>query len=257
MYFQLPKPMHGWRAFAGEVGIIVIGVLIALAAGQLVEWVHTRSEQHDTLERLFQESRVNVALLRRGREILARDAKQEDVFAAALTNGSCPPQQQWSAATNLIKYPQVAAETSVYDEVVGAGGLADIQSTRARDAISEFHSKLAWLENTTEFFRMKSERPYGLDDPRVTIVYGSKAEEPEVTSFDRDALCRDKGFANRVAVGTRNHIVWIGFHDQVVEAAIRMCGVLGRELGEACTPGSGPPLTPAEQRIAASTTAER
>jgi len=30
MHFRLPKPLHGWREFAGEVGIIVIGVLIAL-----------------------------------------------------------------------------------------------------------------------------------------------------------------------------------------------------------------------------------
>jgi len=37
MHFHLPKPLHGWRAFVGEVGIIVIGVLIALGAGQLVE----------------------------------------------------------------------------------------------------------------------------------------------------------------------------------------------------------------------------
>jgi hypothetical protein len=37
MHFRLPKPLHGWREFAGEVGIIVVGVLIALAAEQLVE----------------------------------------------------------------------------------------------------------------------------------------------------------------------------------------------------------------------------
>lgn len=37
MHFHLPKALHGWREFAGEVGIIVIGVLIALGAEQLVE----------------------------------------------------------------------------------------------------------------------------------------------------------------------------------------------------------------------------
>ena len=37
MHFHLPKPLHGWREFAGEVGIIVIGVLIALGAEQVVE----------------------------------------------------------------------------------------------------------------------------------------------------------------------------------------------------------------------------
>jgi hypothetical protein len=37
MHFHLPKPLHGWREFAGEVGIIVIGVLIALSADSLIE----------------------------------------------------------------------------------------------------------------------------------------------------------------------------------------------------------------------------
>ena len=44
MDLQLPKPLHGWREFAGEVGIIVLGVLIALAAQQVVEVMHERSQ---------------------------------------------------------------------------------------------------------------------------------------------------------------------------------------------------------------------
>ena len=40
MHFHLPKPLHGWREFAGEVGIIVLGVLIALGAEQVVETIH-------------------------------------------------------------------------------------------------------------------------------------------------------------------------------------------------------------------------
>jgi hypothetical protein len=43
MHFHLPKPMHGWREFVGEVGIIVLGVLIALSAEQLIErWTWQR-----------------------------------------------------------------------------------------------------------------------------------------------------------------------------------------------------------------------
>lgn len=42
MQFRLPKPLHGWRQFVGEVGIIVLGVLIALGFGQLVEELHWR-----------------------------------------------------------------------------------------------------------------------------------------------------------------------------------------------------------------------
>lgn len=44
MHLHLPKPLHGWRAFVGEVGIIVIGVLIALTAEQVAEALHWRSE---------------------------------------------------------------------------------------------------------------------------------------------------------------------------------------------------------------------
>lgn len=44
MHFYLPKPLHGWRAFAGEVGIIVVGVLIALGAEQFAQWVHGRED---------------------------------------------------------------------------------------------------------------------------------------------------------------------------------------------------------------------
>ena len=44
MHFHLPKPLHGWREFAGEVGIIVIGVCIALGAEQVVETIHWKNE---------------------------------------------------------------------------------------------------------------------------------------------------------------------------------------------------------------------
>lgn len=44
MHFHLPKPLHGWRAFVGEVGIIVIGVLIALGSEQMVEIIHARQD---------------------------------------------------------------------------------------------------------------------------------------------------------------------------------------------------------------------
>ena len=44
MHFHLPKPLHGWREFLGEVGVIVLGVLIALGAEQVVEAVHQSQE---------------------------------------------------------------------------------------------------------------------------------------------------------------------------------------------------------------------
>ena len=59
MHIHLPKPLHGWREFVGEVGIIVMGVLIALGAEQVIEAVHHRSQVHDAVAKLRAESLGN------------------------------------------------------------------------------------------------------------------------------------------------------------------------------------------------------
>jgi len=57
--FNLPKPMHGWRAFWGEVGIIVLGVLIALGAQKAVDDWQWRQDVASTRAALADEIRVN------------------------------------------------------------------------------------------------------------------------------------------------------------------------------------------------------
>lgn len=37
MHFRVPKPLHGWSEFLHEIGIVVIGILIALILNQIVE----------------------------------------------------------------------------------------------------------------------------------------------------------------------------------------------------------------------------
>ena len=64
MHLHLPKPLHGWREFAGEVGIIVLGVLIALAAGQVAEIVHDRQLAADARENVRAEAASDVGFVR-------------------------------------------------------------------------------------------------------------------------------------------------------------------------------------------------
>ena len=63
MHFHLPKPLHGWRQFAGEVGIIVLGVLIALGAEQVVTVFHERSTAIDARNSVRSEIGANLHLL--------------------------------------------------------------------------------------------------------------------------------------------------------------------------------------------------
>jgi hypothetical protein len=60
MHFHLPKPLHGWREFVGEVGIIVVGVLIALGAEQVVQSWQWRREMEATRQALREEAADNL-----------------------------------------------------------------------------------------------------------------------------------------------------------------------------------------------------
>jgi hypothetical protein len=60
MHFHLPKPLHGWRQFAGEVGIIVVGVLIALGAEQVVRDMQARADQRAFRETIDHEIGLNL-----------------------------------------------------------------------------------------------------------------------------------------------------------------------------------------------------
>src|SRR4051794_17062986 len=48
MGMRFPRPLKGWRAFAGEVGTILVGVLLALGAQELVQSLHWKSEMKQT-----------------------------------------------------------------------------------------------------------------------------------------------------------------------------------------------------------------
>lgn len=87
MHFHLPKPLHGWREFVGEVGIIVLGVLIALGAEQVVETLHWRNEVADARRALDQEVAYNIgAIAKRQQEGPCIDRRLQEI--RALLSGS-------------------------------------------------------------------------------------------------------------------------------------------------------------------------
>jgi hypothetical protein len=44
MEIHKPKPVHSWRELAREIGVIVVGVAIALSGEETVRWLHQRHE---------------------------------------------------------------------------------------------------------------------------------------------------------------------------------------------------------------------
>jgi hypothetical protein len=87
MHIHLPKPLHGWREFVGEVGIIVIGVLLALGAEQAIEALHHRSQVHEMTDKLHAESVENRSALDLNIVGLRQSQASIDIDVAAL--GDC------------------------------------------------------------------------------------------------------------------------------------------------------------------------
>jgi len=63
MHIHWPKPLHGWRVFFGEVGVVVLGVLIALAAQQAANDLNERAEARDGREAIRNELATYLARL--------------------------------------------------------------------------------------------------------------------------------------------------------------------------------------------------
>ena len=89
MHFHLPKPLHGWREFFGEVGVVVLGILIALGGEQIVEKVHERIVAQEAREQVNQELATDFAVLGnrvRSEPCIAR--RIEDVMALLAVAGT-------------------------------------------------------------------------------------------------------------------------------------------------------------------------
>ncbi len=65
MDIHKPKPWHGWREFVGEIGVIVIGVLIALGAEQMVLALHERQLSQEARESVRAELNLGLANAKR------------------------------------------------------------------------------------------------------------------------------------------------------------------------------------------------
>src|SRR4051794_16083179 len=226
-----------WALLTLETLGVIAGILIAF---WLNEWGASRVAAHqrqERLERLFEESEATVTTLRGDREQMNAIVDAEKSFATALVHrGECPPEPMWRAVDTLPMYPTISVPSSVYQEIMGAGGLSEIDDTDVRRSVSIFHSTLAWVQGQNDYFRSRQSYPVATADQRVTYDFDLSKEEPQVSRYDRAPLCADHKFRNRVADSTRNHLVVASYRADLVREAIFMCARLGVAVHKTCAP---------------------
>ena len=140
MHFHLPKPLHGWRTFAGEVVIIVLGVLIALLAQQAVQSFNDRSAAEEARNNIRAELAVNIGRMQSADEragcltrrldeiaVLISEARKGRSLAAVTWIGRPPvwdmENSRWQSAaasgrSSLFEPDEQAAIADVYSLMI-------------------------------------------------------------------------------------------------------------------------------------------
>ena len=226
MHIHLPKPLHGWRAFVGEVGIIVIGVLIALGAEQMVEWVHWRNQVADAQRALDREVAYDLgAVEKRQQEAPCIDRRLREIRAllagstSGLRSGSRPPLGQ----------PQLwRPRTDVWQAAV-AGQAAEHMPLATRLGYAGLYGGFQWFaqkaEDETDAWSVLAE----LDDPGTL--------GPEDLASVRQARSRAQVAADKMNANLPR-IITAGARLGIKPAAVEETSLTADSIKALCAPPS-------------------
>ena len=131
---RLKHPIHGLREFLKEVGIIVLGVLIALGAEQAVEALHWRHETEATEETLRDEIRSSLNFASERIIMFSCDAQRVRELYEQLRGSTRRWQAPaaWAGSPFIASFPQVLGTphrpwaTGIWDVAVADGALAHL-----------------------------------------------------------------------------------------------------------------------------------
>lgn len=116
------KPPHGWSAVAWELAIVTLGVLIALAAQQIVEAAHDRSVAAQTRAEVTDELNsdlMSLALRRSAEPCIDRRLGELRAILAEWEETGSFDTPKWVAQA-----PVIEVETGRYEAALSAGRLA-------------------------------------------------------------------------------------------------------------------------------------
>jgi len=224
MHFHLPKPLHGWREFLGEIGIIVIGVLLALTAEQVVEWVHWRNEVADARRALNREVAYNLgAVEKRQQESPCIDRRLREI--RSLLTGSTSGLR--SGLRPSLGQPQLWRPRTDVWQVAVAGEAAEHMPLATRLGYAGVYGGFEWYaqkaEDETNAWSVLAE----LDDP------GSLG--PEDVASVRQARSRAQVAADKMNANLPR-IIAAGARLGIKPAAVEETSLTANSLKALCAP---------------------
>jgi hypothetical protein len=157
---KIPTPINGWRVFLGEVGVIVLGVLLALGAQQIVEDIEMRGEVRRFRDTIDHEIGLNLFVYEvRTRGSACNEKRINELFDWLKLDEQVLPKITPNGPVALTPYTRawVTRDADVFAHV----------PPRARQKYAEFYDELEGNTERTmweldEWFALQR---YGLPGP--------------------------------------------------------------------------------------------
>jgi hypothetical protein len=176
------KPPHGWSAVAWELGIVTLGVLIALAAQQLVDDIHQRHEVNQLVGALRSELADNRARWEHVRN--SDPCTLQRLDALEKWTATAPPNAKLNRAYRLF----------VWNQHTGAWDLAKSSDTMSNIPLQErvtFASLYDAFNNWRQMIVEENENAQALGGLLAT------ADQPENRRQIAYRISLARGFVNR------------------------------------------------------------
>ena len=184
MQVRLPKPLHGWRQFAGEVGIIVIGVLIALGAQQVVQNFQQRFDANQASRAVRGELEGNMArLASRAAQKDCVENRMEEIQALLDQAASNPS----ITAPGWVGRPQYWSMQTVRWDAIAQSGRAALLPA---DDLADYGALYSWMGNINGV--MTTEQA---DWARLRALEHMSSLTPQMV-FELNATLQDARYSN-------------------------------------------------------------
>lgn len=141
-----PKPVHGWRELASEIGVITIGILIALAGEQIVEALHWRekvADAHIALRRELADNYQDAA--ERIAQTPCIDAQLDALKSRVLRSGATldpAPEYDTPLGPAVLRHPSREWDSTTWQSVI-TEQVSSRLGGHERERYSSFYNDLA------------------------------------------------------------------------------------------------------------------
>ena len=228
---------QNWFAVAIEFVIVIAGVVIGF---QISAWASERQAEAAraaTLDRLHDESEQAVAYHQGFVEMHQRfNAERTEAIERLIANdwADADVEAMTEGITSIGILPASNPPRTVYDELVSTGQFAEIGSPELRNAISNYYSRLTFLQGQIQYIRSVSDEPadWRRDDVTVEFAPGTARERRYVLDFE--SLSNDPDFIEGMLVGNNTQRALTGWTESTLHAAQDMCDAIAETTGRPC-----------------------